>query len=247
VRKAFALAIDKITYSKSRKITKPLSAFTPEGIFEGYPQPKGDNFDPERARQLLGEAGYPVTKKADGTYECKSFPVDQVDYNFNTQSSNKSMAEFMQAQWKQNLGVTVPLKSTEFKTFMAMRSKLEYKGFALGIWGADYMDPFTFLSLFYTPTGDQGSGWWDEKYADMLDEANRTLDKQKRYELLAKAEKFLLDAQPLIPIETLATNWVKKPYVKGMYPNAGSLFPWKFVYIERDSSKWADESSSLSE
>jgi hypothetical protein len=56
-----------------------------------------------------------------------------------------------------------------------------------------------------------------------------------------------LDAQPLIPIETLATNWVKKPYVKGMYPNAGSLFPWKFVYIERDSSKWADESSSLSE
>jgi oligopeptide transport system substrate-binding protein len=81
----------------------------------------------------------------------------------------------------------------------------------------------------------------------MLDEANRTLDKQKRYELLAKAEKFLLDAQPLIPIETLATNWVKKPYVKGMYPNAGSLFPWKFVYIERDSSKWADESSSLSE
>jgi hypothetical protein len=31
---------------------------------------------------------------------------------------------------------------------------------------------------------------------------------------------------------------MKKPYVKGMYPNPGSLFPWKFVYIERDPSKW---------
>jgi oligopeptide transport system substrate-binding protein len=126
----------------------------------------------------------------------------------------------------------------EFRTFLNVRAKLEYKGFALGIWGADYMDPFTFLNLFSTPTGDNGSGWWDQRYSDMLDEANRTLDKQKRYELLAKAEKFLLDAQPMIPIETSSTNWVKKPYVKGMFPNAGSLFPWKFVYIERDPAKW---------
>ena len=75
VRRAFNMAIDKINYAKSRRITKPLSAFTPEGIFVGYPQPKGDGFDPEQARKLLGEAGFPVTKKGDGTFECKSFPV----------------------------------------------------------------------------------------------------------------------------------------------------------------------------
>ncbi len=67
VRRAFNMAIDKVNYSKSRRITKPLSAFTPEGIFVGYPQPKGDTFDPEQARKLLGEAGFPVTKKGDGT------------------------------------------------------------------------------------------------------------------------------------------------------------------------------------
>jgi oligopeptide transport system substrate-binding protein len=232
------MAVDKVTYSQSRRITKPLSAFTPEGIFVGYPQPKGDGFDPEQARKLLGEAGFSVTKKADGSYECKNFPIDQVEFVFNTQSSNKTMAEFLQSQWRQNLGITVPLRSMEFKTFLSVRSKLEYKGFALGIWGADYMDPFTFLNLFYTPTGDNGSGWWDQKYADLLDEANTNLDKQKRYELLAKAEKYLLDAQPIIPIETASVNWVKKPYVKGLYPNAGALYPWKFVYIERDPSKW---------
>jgi hypothetical protein len=36
----------------------------------------------------------------------------------------------------------------------------------------------------------------------------------------------------------MAVNFVKKPYVKGLYPNAGALYPWKFVYIEREPSKW---------
>jgi oligopeptide transport system substrate-binding protein len=238
VRRAFDAAVDKHTWATWRKIVKPLTAFTPEGIFPDYPQPKGSEFDPVQARRLLGEAGYPVTQTAEGAYECKSFPIDQVEYLFNTASANKTMAEFMQAQWKQNLGITVPLRSMESKTFFNARAKLDYKGFAFGAFGADYMDPLTFLNLFYTPGGDNGTGWWDQKYADMLDEANRTLDKQSRYQVLANAEKYMLDAQPIIPVETPAVNWVKKPYVKGMYPNSASLFPWKFVYIERDRDKW---------
>ena len=247
VRRAFNMAIDKVSYATSRLVTKPLSAFTPEGIFVGYPQPKGDPFDPEQARKLLGEAGFPVTQSDDKTFQCKTFPVAAVEYMFNTNSSNRAMAEFMQAQWKQNLGITVPLRSLESKTFLVARNKLDYKGFAVGLWSADYMDPFTFLGLFSTAGGSNGSGWFDPKYAAMLNEANRTLDPQKRYELLAKAEKFLLDNQPVIPIETFAVNWLKKPYVKGMYPNAASLYPWKFVYIERDSSKWDYGVPSLSD
>ncbi|HET7112275.1 MAG TPA: peptide ABC transporter substrate-binding protein [Pyrinomonadaceae bacterium] len=237
VRKAFNYAIDKEAWAKWRKIVKPLTAFTPEGIFQGYPQPKGDRFNPEEARRLLGEAGFPVTKKPDGSYTCPKFPVDQVEYIYNTQESNKAMAEWMQAQWKQNLGITIGLRNMEWKTFLNVRAKLEYKGFARGAWGADYMDPFTFLSMFYTG-GESGTGWLDPKYVEMLDAANRTLDPKKRYEMLAEAEKFLLAAQPVVPLDTAATNWVKKPYVKGMYPNAGSLFPWKYVYIERDPAKW---------
>ena len=153
----------------------------------------------------------------------------------------------MQAQWKQNLGITVPLNSMEFKTYMAARPKLEYKGLALAIWGADYMDPVTFLNIFLTNGSDNGTGWWEQKYADMLEEANHILDPQQRYELLAKAEKYMLDAQPVIPIETPSVNWVKKPYVKGLYPNPVSLFAWKFVYIERDPSKWDYSTPSLSD
>ena len=246
VRKAFNHAIDKNAWATWRKIVKPLTAFTPEGIFQGYPQPKGDQFDPERARQLLAEAGFPVIKKDDGSYSCPSFPISEVEYIYNTQESNKAMAEWMQAQWKQNLGITVPLRNMDWKTFLNARAKLEYKGFSRGGWSADYMDPFTFLSLFYTG-GESGTGWLDPKYVAMLDEANRMLDAQKRYDLLAQAEKYMLDAQPVIPIDTAAVNWVKKPYVKGMYPNPGGLFAWKYVYLERDQQKWDYATPSLIE
>ncbi len=247
VRRAFNMSIDKVNYSKSKKTTKPLSAFTPEGIFVGYPQPKGEGFDPAAARRLLGESGFPVTQKPDGTYECEKFPTDNIGLAFATHSSNRALAEFMQAQWKQNLGITVMLSNMESKTYMAARGKLDYKGFALGIWGADYMDPTTFLNIFRTRSGDNGTGWWDQKYIDLLEEANHTIDVQKRYELLARAEKHMLDAQPVIPIETPAVNWVKKPYVKGLYPNPQCLFAWKFVYIERDAAKWDYGTPSLTD
>jgi oligopeptide transport system substrate-binding protein len=97
VRKAFNYAIDKNAWAAWRKIVKPLTAFTPEGIFPNYPQPKGDDFNPDRARQLLGEAGFPVIKNGDGSYSCPKFPVKDVEYIYNTQESNKAMAEWMQA------------------------------------------------------------------------------------------------------------------------------------------------------
>jgi oligopeptide transport system substrate-binding protein len=246
VRKAFNLSIDKEAWAAWRKIVKPLTSFTPEGSFSGYPQPKGAAFNPPEARRLLGEAGYPVTQNGDGSFSCPKFPVDQVEYFYNTQGSNKIMAEWMQAQWKQNLGITVGLRNMEWKTFLEAKANLEYKGFVRGAWGADYMDPFTFLSLFYTG-GENGTGWVDPQYVAMLDEANRTLDHKKRYELLAKAEEYMLDAQPIIPIDTASVNWMKKPYVKGLYPNPASLFPWKYIYIERDQAKWDFATPSLAE
>lgn len=235
VRKAFNMGIDKKALADWRRVVKPLTAFSPEGIFPGYPQPKGDEFNPEKAKQLLVEAGY---KDASGKFDPKKFPINEVEITYNTSEENKNVAEFLQAQWKQNLGLTVPLKNMEWKTFLASRAALEYKGFGRSGWVGDYMDPFTFLNLFYTKQGDNGTGWWDPKYVAMLDDANRTLDPQQRYAKLAKAEAYLIDAQPVIPLYTNATNWMKKPYLKGMYPNPQTLHAWKFVYIEHDMAKW---------
>jgi oligopeptide transport system substrate-binding protein len=234
VRKALNMGLDKKALGAWRHV-QPLTAITPGGMFPGYPQPKGDPFDPEKGKSLLAEAGY---RDSAGKFDPKKFPVDQIEITINPDGNNVPVAEFIQAQWKQNLGVEIPIKIMEQKTFLAARSKLEYKGISRNGWSADYMDPFTFLGLYYTPTGNNGTGWWDPRYVALLDEANSTGDHQKRFGLMAKAEALALEAQPVMPLITTSARWMKKPYVKGMYPNPASLFPWKWIYIERDQAKW---------
>jgi oligopeptide transport system substrate-binding protein len=235
VRKALNMAIDKVGLAAYQRTIKPLTAFTPEGIFPGYPRPQGDPYDVARARSLLADAGYRDTA---GNYDPRSFPISEVELTYNTTERNRQIAEFVQAQWKQNLGLTVPLKNMEWKTFLNHRAKLEYKGVARSGWVGDYMDPNTFLELFTTRTGDNGTGWYDQKYVDTLKAANRETDPARRYAMMAQAEKMLLDAQPVIPLATSSTNWMKKVYVKGMYANPVTIHAWKYVYIEHDPAKW---------
>jgi oligopeptide transport system substrate-binding protein len=228
------MALDKKAVADWRKV-KELTSLTPAGIFPNYPQPPGDSFDVARAKQLLAEAGY---RDGAGNFDPQKFEASEIELIANNDGSNVPFAEFIQAQWKQNLGVTIALRIMEGKTFFKAQDELDYKGVSRTGFSADYLDPYTFLGIFYTPTGSNGTGWWDPKYVELLDEANRTIDPQKRYEILAQAEKLLLDAQPILPIVVGTTRWMKKPYVKGMYPNALTLHAWKFVYIERDPAKW---------
>lgn len=263
VRQAFSLAIDRGSLAKFRKTLTPLINMTPEGVFPKYEkirdkvyadelkkqgssleQWNAQIFEPEKARKLLNEAGFAVTPSGDG-YACPSFPVDEVSITYNTAESNKAVAEFLQAQWKQNLGITVPLKNMEFRTFLPLLNKVDYLGFGRRGWVGDYMDPYTFLSLYYSENNESATGWWDPKYDKMLDDANNTVDPEKRFEILAKAELYVMQQQIIIPLGTSTTSWMKKPYVKGMYPNPGTLFPWKFVYIERDPSKWTKDMDTI--
>jgi len=264
IRRAFALAVDRQALSNFRKVTKPLYDLTPSGIFPEYDKARAkvsedirkergiapdvwakyNKFDAEQARKTLTEAGFPVEKSGSG-YACPTFPTGDVSLMFNTNENNKAIAEFVQAQWRQNLGVTIPLKSQEFKTFLSDRHQVQYSGFAQSLWSGDYMDPYTFLGLHYGYPNNGDAGFNDAKYNKMLDDANAELDPTKRYEMLARAEFYLMEQQPSIPLTINATNWMKKPYVKGMYPNPGTLLPWKFVYIEQDPSNWDTDVEGL--
>ena len=234
VRKALNMAIDKKAFAEWRQL-QPLTAIIPTGIFPGYPHPKGDPYDPDKAKKLLAEAGY---KDASGNFDPKKFQASEIELIVNTDGNNIPYAEFIQALWKQSLGATIPLRVMENKTYSRAQAALDYKGVSRTGWSADYMDPFTFLGIWYTPSGTNGTGWWDPKYVELLDEANRTVDPQRRYQILAQAEQLLLDAQPVMPLTVPTTRSMKKPYVKGMYPNAATLHSWKYVYLERDSAKW---------
>ena len=162
-----------------------------------------------------------------------------MEISYNTIESNKQTAEFVQAQWKQHLRLTVPLKNIEWKTFLDSRAKLQYNGAARAGWVGDYMDPYSFLDLFSTEFGDNGTGWSPPEYVEMLHarqqaarpgEALRTAGQRPRPSCST--------AQPVIPLYTAGSDWLKKPYVKGMYANPLTLHAWKFVYIEHDPAKW---------
>ena len=257
VRKAFALAIDRVALEKYRKTVKRLVNFTPEGIFpeyekarqrvysellkkEGIPEQQWQDrmFDPARACELMKEAGYTVQPGDGGKCRVTDFPASEMTISYNTAESNKQVAEFVQAQWKQNLGLEIQIKNMEWKTYLPYRSKIEYTGAARAGWVGDYVDPFTFLSQFYTKQNDSSTGWWNAKYDEMLERANNTADPTERFEILAEAEFLMLQDQPVIPLATSGTSWMKKPYIKGMYPNPGTMHPWKFIYIERDPNFW---------
>ncbi len=260
LRRAFQAGLDREALSSFRKVTQPLYDMSPTGVFPEYDKARQKvseakrneknaseaewsrygKFDLELAHKLLAEAGYPVTKTAAG-YECPNFPTEKVSILFNTGANNRSIAEFVQSQWKQNLGITIPLKTMEFKTFLVQFKSLDYDGIAQLLWSGDYMDPYSFLNLEYGKTNEGGSGFYDPKFDKMMDDANLELDPQKRYETLALAEFYLMEQVPVVPLTVNSTSWIKKPYIKGMYPNPGTLIPWKFVYIERDRAKWDRE------
>jgi oligopeptide transport system substrate-binding protein len=237
VRKALAMSIDRKALENFRVVSKANGGFVPDGILPGYKGPPGFSaLDVEGAKRLLAEAGY---KDASGKYDPSKFPAKELEITYNTSESNRQVGEFIQAQWKQNLGITVGLHSVETKTYFGMRARLDYKGIGAGAgWSGDYMDPYTYLGLFMTAGGDNGTGWYDPTYVKMVNDANHEAEQSKRYAMLAKAEEYLLDNAPVIPLLKPATSWMKKPYVKGMYPNPGTLHAWKFVYIEHDSAKW---------
>ncbi len=235
VRHALNMSIDKEALARFRRVAKPTTSVVPAGIFPDYESPTGDPFDPARAKALLAEAGF---RDSAGQFDPATFPVSEVEITYNTSESNRSTAEFLQSQWKQNLGITIPLRNIEFRTFLQTRFALDYRGLARSGWIGDYMDPFTFLNLYATDGGENGSGWSDPTYSRMLLDANRERDPARRNQLLAQAEVVLQQGQPMLPLYNSATNFVKKPYVKGLYPNPVTMHPWKFVYIEHDRSKW---------
>ena len=244
VRKAFSLAIDRAALADFKRTVLPLKGVVPEGLFPSYPHPQGVVFDPKRARALLAEAGY---RDARGEFDASTFPVDDVELTYNTSETLRQTAEFVQSQWKTHLGLTIPIRNMEFRTLLSVRARREYRGIVRGGWVGDYLDPFSFLNLFSTTGGENGSGWFDPRFLDMLVQANRETDAQRRYERLARAEAYLLDAQPILPLYTTSTDWMKKPYVTGMYDNPLMAHPWKFVAIEHDPARWEAPTGTGSE
>ena len=189
VRRALGLAIDRayLTDFVTKGGEIPAEGYVTPGL-PGYDGAKLMRYDPEAAKKMLAEAGYP-----DG----QGFPPFEI--LFNRDDTHTKIAESIQSMWKKTLGVTVNLHPQEWKTYLGDRRMLNFD-VARAAWIGDYVDPNTFLSNFLSNSGNNQTGWKNEKYDTLLRDANRMTDIPARALKLKEAETLLLTEQPMIPI-----------------------------------------------
>jgi len=219
VRQAFCMALDRavITEHVTRGGQRPATAFCP--AMGAYEPPAGLAYDRDRARRLLTEAGY----------DAQSFP--KIELLFNTSESHHQVAEAIAKQWETNLGLTVPLRNTEWKVYLALTKDRNFQVARAG-WIGDYADPNTFLDLWVTGGGNNRTGWSNPEYDALIRAAQGELDPAKRLAHFRKAETILVEQVPIMPIYTYVNQGMLRESVLGWYENIRDWHPLKYIWLE---------------
>ena len=194
VRQALNYAIDKqeIASIVLGDLVEPADGILPPN-FPGYHEGvEGYTYDPERARQLLGESKYgddlenipPITITTPGSF-----------------GANVSLdMEVILQMWERNLGITAEFQQTEFATFLKDLHKGRFQMFDIG-WIADYPDPENFLDiLFHSESSNNHTHYSNPQVDELLIKARVETDTQARYALYNEAEQMILDDAPWVPL-----------------------------------------------
>ena len=217
VRQALSMAVDRDAIVKVIKmgITPAVTQVPP---MPGYTSAQTDvRYDPDRARALLAEAGYPGGK---------NFPRLQLLYN--TQENHKRIAEMVQQMWDRHLGIKIDLENQEWKVYLKSQQALTYDISRSG-WIGDYLDPMTFLGMWTEGNGNNNTGWADREYDGLLTRARFESDPTARLALLRDAESILLQRGPVLPVYHYARAYLLNPAVEGFLPHPQNLHPIKYI------------------
>jgi len=222
VRQAFNLAIDK-----ERLVAHLLGAgripathLVHEGFAdEGYPLVPGHEFNPAKARALLKKAGYGPDN-----------PFPKTTLLYNTLEAHRAIAQFVQRNLKETLGIEIVPQNLEWKSLLARTHKQEFS-IARTSWCVDYPDPLAFLEVFL-PQADGNYGKYESAEFSQLVEAIRfETDPARRNQLLRKAEElFNLDI-PVIPMYFYTKVYLLHPQVRGYEPHIMERQLFRDVYF----------------
>ncbi|MCQ2598287.1 MAG: peptide ABC transporter substrate-binding protein [Treponema sp.] len=128
-----------------------------------------------------------------------------------------------------------PLGVEPIITFIPFREYLDYVKYCDADivsynWIGDFADPLAFLELFRGDSTLNVSGWKNCDFDRLIDEASG-VSGTKRYELLAEAEKILLDNGIVIPMtHPVSMTVINTDEIGGWYPNAFNIHPLKYLY-----------------
>jgi len=202
VREALSLVIDRQAMIRGLYggAAFMLNGAVPPGIPGYNPDLPPPRYDPEQAKRLLEEAGFPGGKGM--------APIDIASTDAYTNEIT-----YYADQFRRVLGIPVSVKVIERATFIRAMNAGEVAFFSWG-WTADYADAASFLKdMWYSTSPYNRPRWRNAEYDAVLDEALTIPDDSKRFMLYHKAEKMLLDDFGMVPLPIPAAIGLRKPNV----------------------------------
>jgi peptide/nickel transport system substrate-binding protein len=170
-------------------------------------------YDPEGAKKLLAEAGYP-----DGF---------STTVHISNTPARVKMATILQQYLKMNLNIDLEIQTSEWGTFSEIASKGNAEIFAMSwTW---YPDPYFFLNKIFASSAigslGNGQGFSNEQVDKLLADALLVTDQAKRADLYKQALKLIVEEYPGIFYSNENVTWGVAPEVQGLVQRAdGSIF-----------------------
>lgn len=244
VRMAFNYAIDKKVigidilrnqindvgnYGITPPVLKALKGYDFESIREA-----GYTYDPDKARKLLAEAGYP---------NGEGFGTVQLRYNIN--DIHSAVADEFSKQIRSVLGINVNIDGSPFDKLIEDAERGNGDIFRLG-WNADYPSPESFLVNFYgknipenssEPSKVNKSRYNNPVFDEFYERATGTKKQTDQLKYFSKAEVVLLKDPPLIPLWYTGDYAVIYSNVRNFHFNALNYFDFTYVY----KKEWTKE------
>ena len=218
VRRALNLADNQQEIcSKILRGYKPAYGMTPP--MAGYDTPRAISYDPETARHLLAEAGFPGGK---------GFP--RLKILIASRETAATVAQAVQAMWRKELGIEVEIENKEWTAYLAAMQEFDYDLASSG-WIGDYLDPLTFLEMWTGGNGNNLTGWSSKPYEELLQKSHQEPDAAKRYSLLREAETIMTAESPTLLIAWYARNYLMAPSVEGWHPLLLDNHPYDVLHL----------------
>jgi len=233
LRQAFNYAIDrkKLTDFTLKGQGMPANNGIVPPIFPGFSgnAVKGYKFNPQKARQLLAEAGYP---------EGKGFPklVHQINSGG---GRNEQVAEATQKMLSENLNIDVSIEVRPFDQHLEIVETGKSLFWRAG-WNADYPDPENFLNLLY---GDHIPATMAERsyinsmrydspeFNQVFKKALATVDPVERNNLYKQADQIAMDDAGFLPLFYYMDIRLLQPWVRNCPQNGMEYREFSEVYM----------------
>ena len=193
VRQAMAMGIDRqrIVDNFYPPGSEVATHFTPCAIPNGCEGDEWYEFDPEAARALLAEAGFPDGFETE--IALREIPRGYV-------SNPIGVVTDLQAQLAENLGITAEIVVMESGAYLEAADAGQLEGLYLLGWGADYPDMTNFLDYHFGAGSSPQFGDHFTDLTDVLAQAASLAGDDARAPLYEQANNLIKQHVPMVPV-----------------------------------------------